>query len=132
MENMKEELYKELHITKEDDKAIISGLICNYSAYRSHDYNELKALVKAEYKQIKMNKAIEKFNTHKRAIFINGMLIFNSYNDTHKRELYHSVKSGIIYSWVDDNIVFFINFPLVRTIETTNETLYREDETLLW
>lgn len=132
MENMKEELYKELHITKEDDKVIINGLISKYSIGRSYDYNEAKTLVKANYKEFKLKKAIEAFNTYKSTIFINGMLILNNYNDSYKRDLHYTYEDGTIDCWVDKALVFSIKFGLVRTIETIHETLYREDETLLW
>lgn len=130
MEKMKEELYNELHIVNKDDKLIINELICWYSNWIMRGYNELKALVKENYKTFKLNKAIELYNKYKNTIFINGMLIFNSYTDSYKRELYYSYDT--IDCWVNDALVFSIKFELVRTIETEHETLYREDETLLW
>lgn len=131
MEKMKEELYNELHILKKEDKEIINVLISNYSNRRLYNYNEIKSLVKVSYKSFKLKKAIELYNKYKNTIFINGMLIFNSYDDSHKRELdYYS--ENIIDCWVNGALVFSINFGLVRTIETKHETLYREDETLLW
>ena len=60
------------------------------------------------------------------------MLIFNSYNDSYKRELYYTPDDDAIDCWVNGALVFSIKFELVRTIETRYETLYREDETLLW
>lgn len=132
MEKMKEELYNELHILKKDDKAIINELISNYSNRRLYNYNEIKSLVKVSYKTFKLKKAIELYNKYKNTIFINGMLIFNSYNDSYKRELYYSLDYDTIDCWVDGALVFSIKFDLVRTIETQHETLYREDETLLW
>ena len=132
MEKMKEELYNELHIVKKDDKLIINDLICRYSNWIMFDYNELKALVKDNYKTFKLNKAIELYNKHKNTIFINGMLIFNSYRDPNNRELYHSNEDGTVDCWSDDILVFSIKVELIRTIETRYEILYREDETLLW
>ena len=132
MEKMKEELYNELHVVKKDDKLIINELICWYSNWIMRGYNELKALVKENYKTFKLNKAIELYNKYKNTIFINGMLIFNSYTDSYKRELYYSLDDDKIDCWVNDALVFSIKFELVRTIETQHETLYREDETLLW
>ena len=132
MKKMKEELYNELHTLKKDDKAIINELIRNYSNKRMFDYNEMKVLVKASYKLFKLNKAIELYNKHKNTIFINGMLIFNSYNDRYKRGLYCTFKDDTIDCWVNNVLVFSIKFELIRTIETQNEILYREDETLLW
>lgn len=136
MEKMKEELYNELHILKKDDKEIINVLISNYSNRYSNsrmfDYNEMKAFVKASYKTFKLNKSIELYNKYKNTIFINGMLIFNSYNDSYKRELYYTPDYDAIDCWVNGALVFSIKFELVRTIETRHETLYREDETLLW
>ena len=132
MEKMKEELYNELHIVNKDDKLIINELICWYSNWIMRGYNELKALVKENYKTFKLNKAIELYNKYKNTIFINGMLIFNSYTDSYKRELYYSFDDDTIDCWVNDALVFSIKFELVRTIETQHETLYREDETLLW
>lgn len=132
MKKMKEELYNELHIVKKDDKAIINELISNYSNRRLYNYNEIKSLVKVSYKSFKLKKAIELYNKYKNTIFINGMLIFNSYNDSYKRELYYIPDYDAIDCWVDGALVFSIKFDLVRTIETHYETLYREDETLLW
>lgn len=133
MEKMKEELYKELHIVKLEDKATISGIICNYSHDGRYDYDELKALVKETYKVFKLNKAIELYNTHKQPIFINGMLIFNSDNDLNKRELQSVFNDKSIDCWVDDSVlVFSIKIESIRTIETKSTTLYREDESLLW
>ena len=132
MEKMKEELYNELHIVKKDDKLIINGLICWYSNWIMRGYNELKALVKENYKTFKLNKAIELYNKYKNTIFINGMLIFNSYTDSYKRELYYFLDDDKIDCWVNGALVFSIKFDLIRTIETQHETLYREDETLLW
>lgn len=132
MENMKEELYNELHIKKKEDKEIINELISDYSNCRRYDYKGIKDLVKITYKPIKLNDAIELFEKHKNTIFINGMLIFNSYNDYHKRELHYDSITDTIDCWVDNMLVFSIKFELIRTIETPNETLYREDETLLW
>ena len=136
MEKMKEELYNELYILKKDDKEIINELISNYSNRYSNrrmiDYNEMKVLVKASYKTFKLNKSIELYNKYKNTIFINGMLIFNSYNDSYKRELYYTPDYDAIDCWVNGALVFSIKFELVRTIETRHETLYREDETLLW
>lgn len=129
---MKEELYNELHIVKKDDKAIINELISNYSNRRLDNYNEIKSLVKVSYKSFKLNKSIELYNKYKNTIFINGMLIFNSYNDSYKRELYYTPDYDAIDCWVNGALVFSIKFELVRTIETRHETLYREDETLLW
>lgn len=131
MENMKEELYKELHIMAKEDKEIINELIRDYSIRRTYDYNEMKALVKTSYKAIKLNKAIELYNKYKETIFINGMLIFN-YVDTHNREIHYELGDDTLDCWFDDRLVFSIKFELVRTIETHNESLYREDETLLW
>lgn len=132
MENIKEELYNELQILKKDDKLIINSLIINYSNRRMFDYTKIKGLVKNSYKEFKLNKAIELFNKYKNPIFINGMLIFNSYDDQHKRELYCTLEGGIIDCWVNGALVFTIKIELVRTIETQHEILYREDETLLW
>lgn len=132
MEKMKEELYNELHILKKDDKEIINRLISNYSNWIMNNYHELKALVKARYKRFKLNNSIEIFNNYKKEIFINGMLIFNSYDDSYKRELDYSLVYDKIDCWVNGALVFSIKFDLVRTIETQYEILYREDETLLW
>ena len=132
MEKMKEELCKELHIMRKDDKDNINELIHHYSNWIICDYNELKDLVKSKYKTFKLNKAIELYNKHKNTIFINGMLIFNSYNDSYKRELYYTFKDDTIDCWINNALVFSIKIELVRTIETQHETLYREDETLLW
>lgn len=128
---MKEELYNELNIVKKDDKLIINELICWYSNWIMRDYNELKALVKENYKEIKLNKAIKLYNKHKETLFINGILIFNYENDSFKRELcYHDYDR--IDCWVDNALVFTIKFDLIRTIETKHDILYREGETLLW
>ena len=132
MEKMKEELYNELHIVKKDDKEIINQLIRNYSEREMFDGYEMKALVKNSYKSFKLKKAIELYNKHKNTIFINGMLIFNSYNDSYKRELYYTYKDDTIDCWINNALVFSIKIELVRTIETQHEILYREDETLLW
>lgn len=131
MENMKEELYNELHIKTKEDKEIINELIHDYTSRRAYDYSGMKALVKVCYKVFKLNTAIELFNTHKQTIFINGMLFFN-YNGTHKRELHYKLADDTIDYWVDNILVLSIKFELVRTIETRYETFYREDETLLW
>lgn len=132
MENMKEELYNELHILTKADKEIINGIINIYSNSTMFDYNEIKALVKASYKSCKLNKAIELFNTYKKTIFINGMLIFNSDNDLCKRELQCTNDGDSIDCWIDERILAFsINPELIRTIETVDTTLYREDDTLL-
>lgn len=78
----------------------------------------------------RLEQAIELFNKHKETLFINGILIFNYKNDSFKRKLcYHD---GGIDCWVNNALVFTIKFDLIRTIETQHETLYREDETLLW
>lgn len=132
MEKMKEELYNELHIVKKDDKLIINDLICWYSNWIMRGYNELKTLVKENYKEFKLYKAIELYNKYKNPIFINGMLIFNSDSDTHKRELYYTEEYDQIDYWIDGTLIFSIKYELVRTIETRYEALYREDETLLW
>ena len=133
MEKMKEELYAELHIFKNHDKAIINELISNkYSNWIMNNYNELKDLVKASYKSFKLNKAIELFNKHKNTIFINGMLIFNYDSDENERVLIYNIKDDSIDCWVDGALVFNIRFDLIRTIETKHDILYREDETLLW
>lgn len=132
MENMKEELYNELHIKTKEDKEIINELIRDYSIHRMYGDNEMKALVKTSYKVSKLNTAIELFNNHKKTIFINGMLIFNYYNDPYKREMHYEISDDTIDCWANSMLVFSIKFELVRTIETQNETLYREDETLLW
>lgn len=132
MENMKEELYNELHIKTKEDKEIINELIRDYSNRKTYGYNEMKDLVKTSYKVNKLNTAIELFNKHKKTIFINGMLIFNYYNDPYNRELHYELSDDTINCWVHNMLVFSIKFELVRTIETPQETLYREDETLLW
>lgn len=132
MENMKEELYNELHIKIKEDKEIINELISNYSNSKMYDDYEIKALVKVRYRTFKLNKAIELFNMHNCPIFINGMLIFNFDNDFCKRELQCTGYGASIDCWIDDRIlVFSINTELIRTIETASTTLYREDETLL-
>lgn len=132
MIKMKEELYNELHIRIKEDKEIINDLIRDYSNRETYDYNEMKALVKTSYKVNKLNTAIELFNNYRRTIFINGMLIFNHYKDNYKRELHYDLTDDTIDCWVHNMLVFSIKFELVRTIETNNESLYREDETLLW
>lgn len=78
-----------------------------------------------------LEQAIELFNKHKETLFINGMLIFNYEGDRFKRELCYN-DDGRIDCWVDGALVFTIRFGLIRTIETKNHILYREDETLLW
>lgn len=132
MKNIKEELYNELHIKKKEDKEIINELISDYSNRRTYDYNRTKSIVKTAYKLNKLNTAIELFNNHKKTIFINGMLIFNYYNDPYKREMHYEISDDTIDCWANSMLVFSIKFELVRTIETQNETLYREDDTLLW
>lgn len=83
-------------------------------------------------KKIKiLEQAIELYNKHKETLFINGMLIFNYEADRFKRELCYNA-DGRIDCWVDGALVFTIKFGLIRTIETKNKILYREDETLLW
>lgn len=60
------------------------------------------------------------------------MLIFNYYKDPYERELHYEFRDDTVDCWANNILVFSIKFELVRTIETSNETLYREDETLLW
>lgn len=132
MENMKEELYKELHIVKKYDKEIINRLISNYSNWIMNNYHELKALVKTSYKSIKLNHAIELYNEYKDTIFINGMLVFNYDSDVHERVLIYNIEDDSIDCWADDMLVFTIKFESIRTIESRHQILYREDETLLW
>lgn len=132
MEKMKEELCKELHIMRKDDKEIINELIRDHSNLKMYGYNEMKALVKTSYKVNKLNTAIELFNTHKKTIFINGMLIFNYYQHPCERELHYEFRDDTIDLWVNDILVLSIKFELIRTIEITNDILYREDEALLW
>lgn len=80
----------------------------------------------------RLEQAIELFNKHKEALFINGILICNYDGDRFKRELCYNIVDDKIDCWVEDTLVFTIRFDLIRTIETWCDILYREDETLLW
>lgn len=79
----------------------------------------------------KLEQAIELFNKHKDTLFINGILIFNYKCGRFNRELCYNA-DGTIDCWMDGALVFTIKFDLIRTLETKNDILYREDETLLW
>lgn len=125
MEKMKEELYRELHIVKKYDKEIIIDLISKYSNWLMYNYNELKAVVKTRYKQLKLNNAIE-LSKRNITIFINDFMITNFTFGVDK-------VIGIDYNTVPtlDIIIngvveFSIHVERITSIETISEVLYKE------